>query len=175
LVVLDDAEVVEDLVGEMVEVLTWLCAGLCGRCWARNRALKVVRLCAARHPPTGGCGRQSCRWCRSGWSVMSTQTQQSQSQAEQRQWRTHAKADRRRRDGGLVACVVAERVGIAVADRARAMGAAGVYRQLTEAQATDVVVAVDGPLLEVTYSLKSGQWRSAWFDLMAIEPGAGQS
>jgi hypothetical protein len=106
---------------------------------------------------------------------MSTQTQQSQSQAEQRRRRTHAKADRRRRDGALVAGVVAELVGIAVADLARAMGAAGVYRQLTQAQATDVVVAVDGPLLEATYSLKSGQWRSAWFDLMAIWPGAGPS
>jgi hypothetical protein len=33
------------------------------------------------------------------------------------------------------------------------------------------VVAVDGPLFEATYSLKSGQWRSAWFDLTAIQPG----
>ena len=35
------------------------------------------------------------------------------------------------------------------------------------------VVAVDGPLLAATYSLKSGQWRSAWFDLAAIQSGAG--
>ncbi len=36
------------------------------------------------------------------------------------------------------------------------------------------VVAVDGPLLEATYSLKSGQWRSRWFDLLASQstPGA---
>ena len=32
------------------------------------------------------------------------------------------------------------------------------------------VVAVDGPLFEATYSLKSGQWRSGWFDLAAIQP-----
>ena len=33
------------------------------------------------------------------------------------------------------------------------------------------VVAVDGPLFEATYSLKSGQWRSAWFDVTAIQAG----
>lgn len=32
------------------------------------------------------------------------------------------------------------------------------------------VVEVDGPLFEATYSLKSGQWRSGWFDLPAIQP-----
>ncbi|MBS1693102.1 MAG: hypothetical protein JST91_12860 [Actinobacteria bacterium] len=32
------------------------------------------------------------------------------------------------------------------------------------------VVEVDGPLFEATFSLKSGQWRSGWFDLAAIEP-----
>ena len=37
------------------------------------------------------------------------------------------------------------------------------------------VVAVDGPLFEATYSLKSGQCRSAWFDLTAIQPQAGPS
>ena len=37
------------------------------------------------------------------------------------------------------------------------------------------VVAVDGPLFEATYVLKSGQWRSAWFDLTALQPGAGPS
>jgi hypothetical protein len=37
------------------------------------------------------------------------------------------------------------------------------------------VVAVDDPLFEATYSLKAGQWRSAWFDLAAIQPGAGPS
>jgi hypothetical protein len=29
-------------------------------------------------------------------------------------------------------------------------------------------VEVDGPVFEATYSLKSGQWRSGWFDLAAI-------
>jgi len=33
------------------------------------------------------------------------------------------------------------------------------------------VVEVDGPLFEATYSLKSGQWRSAWFDVLALHPG----
>ncbi len=37
------------------------------------------------------------------------------------------------------------------------------------------VVAVDGPLFEAMYSLKSGQWRSAWFDLAGIQPGDGSS
>ena len=32
------------------------------------------------------------------------------------------------------------------------------------------VVEVDGPLFEATYSLKSGQWRSAWFDVLALHP-----
>jgi hypothetical protein len=32
------------------------------------------------------------------------------------------------------------------------------------------VVEVDGPLFEATYALKSGQWRSGWFDLLALQP-----
>jgi putative resolvase len=47
LVVLDDGEVTDDLVRDMVEVLTSLCARLCGRRWARNRAIKAVG-CAQR-------------------------------------------------------------------------------------------------------------------------------
>ncbi|MEX0659032.1 MAG: IS607 family transposase [Egibacteraceae bacterium] len=47
LVVLDDGEVDDDLVGDMVEVLTSLCARLYGRRSARNRAEKALR-CAAR-------------------------------------------------------------------------------------------------------------------------------
>ena len=47
LVVLDDGEVTDDLVGDMVEVLTSLCARVYGRRSARNRALKAVR-CAQR-------------------------------------------------------------------------------------------------------------------------------
>ncbi len=47
LVVLDDGEVTDDLIRDMVEVLTSLCAGLYGRRSARNRALKAVR-CAER-------------------------------------------------------------------------------------------------------------------------------
>lgn len=47
LVVLDDGEVTDDLIRDMVEVLTSLCARLYGRRSARNRALKAVR-CAER-------------------------------------------------------------------------------------------------------------------------------
>ena len=42
LVVLDDSEVTDDLVGDMVEVLTSFCARLYGRRSARNRALKAL-------------------------------------------------------------------------------------------------------------------------------------
>ena len=42
----DDGETDEDLVRDMVEVLTWMCARLYGRrgplCGARNRALRAV-------------------------------------------------------------------------------------------------------------------------------------
>jgi putative resolvase len=48
LVVLDDGDVDDDLVGDMVEVLTWLCARLYGRRSARNRALKALG-CAQRN------------------------------------------------------------------------------------------------------------------------------
>jgi len=47
LVVLDSGEVPDDLVRDMVEVLTSLCAGLYGRRGARRRALKAVS-CAQR-------------------------------------------------------------------------------------------------------------------------------
>ena len=48
LVVLDCGEVTDDLVGDMVEVLTSLCARLYGRRSARNRAIKAVG-CAQRN------------------------------------------------------------------------------------------------------------------------------
>ena len=47
LVVLDDSEVTDDLVRDMVEVLTSFCAQLYGRRSARNRALKALG-CAQR-------------------------------------------------------------------------------------------------------------------------------
>ena len=47
LVVLDDGEVTDDLIGDMVEVLASFCARRYGRRSARNRALKAVR-CAER-------------------------------------------------------------------------------------------------------------------------------
>jgi len=46
-VVLDDGEVTDDLVRDMVEVLTSFCAHLYGRRSARNRAEKALR-CAER-------------------------------------------------------------------------------------------------------------------------------
>jgi putative resolvase len=47
LVVLDDGEVDDDLVGDMVEVLTSFCARLYGRRSARSRARKALQ--AAEH------------------------------------------------------------------------------------------------------------------------------
>lgn len=37
------------------------------------------------------------------------------------------------------------------------------------------VVEVDGPLFEATYTLKSGQRRSGWFDLAALQPSEAGS
>ena len=64
LVVLEDGGVDDDLVRDMVEVLTSFCARLYGRRSARNRGGEGGGLRAARHRPEGGCGRQKCRWCR---------------------------------------------------------------------------------------------------------------
>jgi putative resolvase len=47
LAVLDDGEVEDDLVRDIVEVLTWLCARLYGRRSAKNRARKALE--AAEH------------------------------------------------------------------------------------------------------------------------------
>jgi putative resolvase len=47
LVVLDDSEVTDDLIRDMIDVLTSFCARLHGRRSARNRALKAVG-CAQR-------------------------------------------------------------------------------------------------------------------------------
>jgi putative resolvase len=47
LVVLDDGEVEEDLVREVVEVLTSFCARLYGRHSAKNRAHKALQAAAA--------------------------------------------------------------------------------------------------------------------------------
>ncbi|HET9877330.1 MAG TPA: IS607 family transposase [Mycobacterium sp.] len=60
LVVLDDGEVDDDLVRDMVEVLTSFCARLYGRRSARNRAMKAVG-CAQRNigpKAVVGAGRQ---------------------------------------------------------------------------------------------------------------------
>jgi len=46
-IVLDDGEVQDDLVRDMVEILTSFCARLYGKASARNRAEKALR-CAAR-------------------------------------------------------------------------------------------------------------------------------
>ncbi|MFF0133154.1 IS607 family transposase, partial [Streptomyces mirabilis] len=47
LVVLDDGEVEDDLVRDMVEVLTSFCARLYGRRSAKNRARKALEAAAA--------------------------------------------------------------------------------------------------------------------------------
>ena len=49
-VVVDDGESTDDLVGDMIEVLTCRCARLDGRRGARNRAMAAVT--AAKHPPS---------------------------------------------------------------------------------------------------------------------------
>lgn len=41
-VVADPGETTDDLVRDMIEVLTWMCARLYGRRGARNRALRAV-------------------------------------------------------------------------------------------------------------------------------------
>jgi putative resolvase len=53
LLVVDDSEVTDDLVGDMVEVLTSFCARLYGRRSARNRALKALR-CARSNVGVAG-------------------------------------------------------------------------------------------------------------------------
>lgn len=42
IVVIDDGESADDLVRDMIEVLTWMCVRLYGRRGARNRALRAV-------------------------------------------------------------------------------------------------------------------------------------
>ncbi|KAA2255381.1 IS607 family transposase [Solihabitans fulvus] len=42
IVVVDTSETIDDLVGDMVEVLTWMCARLYGRRGARNRAMRAI-------------------------------------------------------------------------------------------------------------------------------------
>jgi putative resolvase len=53
LVVLDDGEVADDLIGDMVEVLTSYCARLYGRWSAPNRALKAVGCTGREVGPVG--------------------------------------------------------------------------------------------------------------------------
>ena len=54
IVVTDPGETVDDLVREMIEVLTSICARLYGRRGARNRAMRAVT--AARHEEAGAGG-----------------------------------------------------------------------------------------------------------------------
>ena len=54
IVVVDDGERTDDLVGDMIEVLTSMCARLYGRRGARNRALRAVT--ATKHPEPAGAG-----------------------------------------------------------------------------------------------------------------------
>ena len=68
---------------------------------------------------------------------MGTEAEQSQPRTEERRRRKRARAGRRRRDRALATVVVAQRLGIPVADLAGAMRAAGIRQQLTEARAKD--------------------------------------
>jgi putative resolvase len=54
IVVVDDGETIDDLVRDMVEVLTSMCARLDGRRGARNRALRAVT--ATKHSESAGAG-----------------------------------------------------------------------------------------------------------------------
>ena len=63
LVVLDDSEVTDDLVRDMVEVLTWFCARLYGRRSARNRVLKALG-CARQDIGPEAVKLQALRRCR---------------------------------------------------------------------------------------------------------------
>jgi putative resolvase len=54
IVVVDASETADDLVRDMVEVLTWMCARLYGRRGARNRAMGAVT--ATKHDPGEAAG-----------------------------------------------------------------------------------------------------------------------
>jgi putative resolvase len=60
LVVVDEGEVADDLVRDMVEVLTSFCARLYGRRSARNRALRALRCAAAEEASANAVPR--ARW-----------------------------------------------------------------------------------------------------------------
>jgi putative resolvase len=51
IVVADPGETTDDLVRDMIEVLTWMCARLYWRRGARNRAMRAVT--ATKHGPGG--------------------------------------------------------------------------------------------------------------------------
>lgn len=57
LLVVDPGEASDDLVRDMIEVLTGFCARLYGRRGARNRAMRAVT--CAKQPPGAGTGRAS--------------------------------------------------------------------------------------------------------------------
>jgi putative resolvase len=59
LVVLDEGEVDDDLVRDMVEVLTWFCARRYGRRSARHRAEKALRCADHNVGPAGLSPRQA--------------------------------------------------------------------------------------------------------------------
>ena len=85
---------------------------------------------------------------------MGTTSETKQVWAQKRRQRHHARAERRRRDRAVVPVAVAQRAGIRMATLAHATGQAGTRAALFEA----------------TYSLKSGQYRSGWFDVAALQP-----
>ena len=54
MVVVDDVEVDDDLVGEMTELMTSLCARLSGRRSAAHRAANAVEVAGGEQPSTHG-------------------------------------------------------------------------------------------------------------------------
>jgi putative resolvase len=54
IVVVDAGETTDDLVDDMIEVLTPMCARLYGRLGARNRAMRAIT--ATKQGPGGGAG-----------------------------------------------------------------------------------------------------------------------
>lgn len=54
IVVVDAGETADDLVRDMIEVLTWMCARLYGRRGARNRALRAVTATKQQPEPVEG-------------------------------------------------------------------------------------------------------------------------
>jgi hypothetical protein len=108
---------------------------------------------------------------------------QPQARAEERRRRKRARVEQRRQDRALVPVAVAQRLGIAVAEVARAMRAADVIEQITEDQAKGwaadpgsapqwLTVLQGERLARAAEQEYRCQWRSGWFDVLALQPSA---